>query len=205
MTQLMAAEFLKLRQRMMTWLLALVLVGLIVLIYSVLWSISGRVTTFGNEHQFTAQELRRALFLQTAVPFSLAVVGSLGIILAAILAAGAAGSEYSWGTVRLMATASKSRLQFITAKLVVVAGLVAVGALLAVIAALVYSSVITFSSGGSSFGFVTPTYVRDQLASYGRTLSWRRTYHWPSRRRSSGVPPLRAWGRPSVWPSWSLS
>jgi ABC-2 type transport system permease protein len=170
MTRLMEAEFFKLRQRMMTWILALLLVGLIVLIYSVLWSISGRVTTFGNEHQFTAEELRRALFLQTSVPFSLTVVSSFGLILAAVLAAGAAGSEYSWGTVRLMATASKGRLQTMAAKLIVVSGLVAAGALLAVIAAVIYSSIITFSSGGSSLDFVTLTYVRDQFASYGRTL-----------------------------------
>jgi len=170
MTRLMVVELFKLRRRMMTWILALLLVGLIVLIYSVLWSISGRVTTFGNEHQFTAEELRRALFLQTSAPFSLAVVGSFGIILAAVLAAGAAGSEYSWGTVRLMATAARGRVQLMAAKLIVVCGLVAVGALLAVIAAVAYSAVITLTNGGSSLGFVTPAYLRDQLESYGRTL-----------------------------------
>jgi len=170
MTRLIAAEFFKLRQRMMTWTLALVLVGLIVLIYSVLWSVSGRVTTFGSEQQFTAEDLRRALFLQTSVPFSLAVVGSFGIILGAILAAGAAGSEYAWGTVRLVATASRGRLQTIAAKLIVVFGLVAAGALLAVIVAVIYSSIITFSSGGSSLSFVTPTYLSDQFEAYGRTL-----------------------------------
>ena len=110
MMTLIAVEFFKLRKRTMTWTLALLLVGLIVLIYSVLWSISGRVTTFGNEGQFTGEQLRRALFLQTSVPFSLTIVSSFGIILAAILAAGAAGSEYAWGTVRLMATGSSGRL-----------------------------------------------------------------------------------------------
>jgi ABC-2 type transport system permease protein len=169
-TRLIAVEFFKLRKRMMTWIVALLLVGLVVLLYSVLWSVSGRVTTFGPENQFTGEELRRALFLQTSVPFSLSIVSSFGIILAAVLAAGAAGSEYSWGTVRLMAMTSSGRLRFITAKLVVVLGLVAAGALLAVLVGLVYSSLITFTNGGANLDFITPTFVREQFETYGRTV-----------------------------------
>ena len=40
--RLMAGEFFKLRKRMMTWILAALIVGLIVLLYSILWSVSGR-------------------------------------------------------------------------------------------------------------------------------------------------------------------
>jgi ABC-2 type transport system permease protein len=87
-----------------------------------------------------------------------------------ILAAGAVGSEYSWGTVRLMATAASGRVRLIAAKLLVVCGLVAAGALLAVAVGLIYSSVITVTNGGSDFGFVTPGFIRDQAESFGRTL-----------------------------------
>jgi len=170
MTQLIAVEFFKLRKRMMTWVVALLLVGLVVLLYSILWSVSGRVTTFGHDARFTGEELRRALFLQTSVPFSLSIVGSFGIILAVVLAAGAVGSEYSWGTVRLMATASRGRVQLMAAKLIVVCGLVIAGALLGVAVGLVYSSIITFTSGGSNFDFVTGAFIRDQLESCARTL-----------------------------------
>ncbi len=170
MIPLMQAEFFKLRKRMMTWVVALILVGLIVLLYSVLWSVSGRVTTFGSEHQFTGEQLRRALFLSGSVPFSLEIVGTFGVLLAVVLAAGAVGSEYSWGTVRLVATASSGRLRTMGAKLIVVFGLVAAGTVLAIATALIYSSVITFTSGGSDFDFVTGAFIRDQFEALGRTL-----------------------------------
>src|SRR5881409_2810678 len=144
MIPLLSVEFFKLRKRMVTWLVALILVGLVVLVYSVLWNISGRATTFGEDHRFTGEQLRNALFLRTSVPFALQMVGSFGIILAIVVAAGAVGSEYSWGTVRLMATASSGRLRYLTAKLVVVLAFVALGTLLAVATALIYSSIITF-------------------------------------------------------------
>lgn len=170
MKRLLAVELFKLRKRMMTWILALLLVGLVILMYSVLWSVSGRVTAFGENRQFTGEELRRALFLQTSVPFSLQVVASFGTILAMVLAAGAAGSEYSWGTVRLMATAASGRVRLIAAKLLVVCGLIAAGSLLAVAVGLAYSAIITVSNGGANFDFVTAGFVKDQAASYGRTL-----------------------------------
>ena len=170
MTRLLAVEFFKLRKRMMTWILAILMVGLVILLYSILWSVSGHVTTFGENAQFTGEDLRRALFLQTSVPFSLQVVASFGTIFAMILAAGAVGSEYSWGTVRLMATAASGRVRLMAAKLLVVGGLVAASALLAVAVGLIYSSIITVTNGGSDFSFVTPGFVRDQAESFGRTL-----------------------------------
>lgn len=170
MTRLMAVEFFKLRKRMMTWILAVLMVGLVILLYSVFWSVSGHVTTFGESAEFTGEDLRRALFLQASVPFSLQVVVSFGTIFAMILAAGAVGSEYSWGTVRLMATAASGRVRLIAAKLLVVCGLVAAGALLAVAVGLVYSSIITVTNGGSDFSFVTPGFIRDQVESFGRSL-----------------------------------
>lgn len=167
---LIAVEFFKLRKRMMTWILALVLVGLVILLYSVLWSVSGRATTFGENAQFTGQELRRALFLETSVPFSLQVVATFGTLLAVVLAAGAAGGEYSWGTIRLMMTATSGRLRFLTAQLVVVVALIAAGIVLAVAVGLAYSTVITYASGGADFDFVTGEFIREQLLSYLRTL-----------------------------------
>jgi ABC-2 type transport system permease protein len=169
-SRLMAVEFFKLRKRMMTWILAILMVGLVVLLYSIFWSVSGHVTTFGEQNEFTGEDLRRALFLQTSVPFSLQMVASFGTIFAMILAAGAVGSEYSWGTVRLMATAASGRVRLIAAKLLVVCGLVAAGALLAVVVGLIYSSIITVTNGGSDFTFVTPSFIGDQAESFGRTL-----------------------------------
>jgi ABC-type transport system involved in multi-copper enzyme maturation permease subunit len=168
--RLVGVEFFKLRKRFMTWVLAALLIGLVVLMYSVLWSVSGRIETFGEQQQFSGADLRRALFLEASVPFSLQIVSSFGTVLAVILAAGAVGSEYSWGTMRLIATASPGRLRLVTAKLFVVFVIVAVGALVAVVVGLAYSSIITIIDGGADFDFVTVTWARDQMASYGRTL-----------------------------------
>ena len=63
MDRLLAAEFYKLRKRMMTWVVAAIAVGLVVLLYTVLWSTSVRVAHFGENNQFTAIDLRQALFL----------------------------------------------------------------------------------------------------------------------------------------------
>jgi len=52
----------------------------------------------------------------------------------------------------------------------VVSGLVAAGALLAVAVGVAYSSIITLTNGGSSFDFVTATFVQDQMEAYGRTI-----------------------------------
>ncbi len=170
MDRLIAAEFFKLRKRMMTWVLAAIMVGLVVLLYSVLWSTSVRVSTFGERHGFTGLDLRRALFLPAAVPYGLQIVGSFGAILSMILAAGSIGSEYAWGTVRVAATASSGRMRMLAAKLIVIFGMVAVGTLLAVAVAVLYSFIIAVHYNNASADFVTATFVRDQLAAYGRTL-----------------------------------
>jgi ABC-2 type transport system permease protein len=170
MMPLIATEFFKLRKRMMTWVVALILVGLVVLLYTVLWNASSRVQHFGEGRQFTGIDLRQALFLPGAVPYGLQVVGTFGAILAIILAAGSIGSEYAWGTVRLMATVSSGRMKLILAKLVVVFGLTAAGTLLAVAAALIYSLIIALYYGEASGSFLTATFVGDQLSAYGRAL-----------------------------------
>lgn len=170
MMPLIAAEFFKLRKRMMTWVLALILVALVVLLYSVLWSASSRANHFGENERFTGLDLRQALFLPGAVPYGLQIVGSFGAILAMIIAAGSIGSEYAWGTVRLMATVSSGRMRLIAAKLIVVFGFTAAATLLAVATALTYSLVIALYYGDASASFLTTTFVRDQLGAYGRTL-----------------------------------
>src|SRR3954464_6779454 len=112
MLRLMGVEFFKLRKRMMTWAVALVLVGLVILLYTILWDASGEATKVINR-RFTGEDLRRLLFTQYSVPFSLQVVGFFGIVLSVIFAAGAAGGEYAWGTVRLMATSANGRMRLL--------------------------------------------------------------------------------------------
>jgi ABC-2 type transport system permease protein len=167
MGRLMAVEFFKLRKRMMTWAVALVLVGLVILLYTVLWDASGEATKVINR-RFTGEDLRRLLFTQYSVPFSLQVVGFFGIVLSVIFAAGAAGGEYAWGTVRLMATSANGRMRLLASKLIVVCLMVVLGSLLAVIVGLFCSFVITESSGGTDYSFVNMDFIRSQLMAFGR-------------------------------------
>jgi ABC-2 type transport system permease protein len=170
MNRLVHVEYFKLRKRMMTWVLALLMVAIVVLLYSILWSTSSRVAHFGESNQFTGLDLRQALYLPSAVPYALQIVSTFGATLAMIIAAGDIGSEYAWGTVRLMATASSGRLRLISAKLLVVFGFTAAGVLVAMAAALACSTVVTLYYGHASASFLTGAYVRDQFASYARTL-----------------------------------
>ena len=171
MDRLLHVELFKLRKRMMTWVLLAVLIALVALLYVILWNVSGEATArLDFNRRFTPADLRRVLFVQYSVPFSLQLVGNFGLVLAVIFAAGAAGSEYTWGTVRLMATSASGRVRLIGAKLIVVSVLVAVGALIAVAVGLFCSWLITTTSGGSDYGFLTQSFIKDQLEAYGRTL-----------------------------------
>src|SRR3954466_12269840 len=159
MSRLINAEFFKMRKRLMTWVCALVLVGLILLLYWVLWDASGEATKRLGNSRFFQQDLRRVLYLQYSVPFSLQVVGFFGAVLAVVFAAGAAGGEYGWGTVRLMATSAPGRVKLLLAKLIVVTAMTFAGAAVAVIVGLVISGLITWSSGGANWDFVTTHFV----------------------------------------------
>jgi ABC-type transport system involved in multi-copper enzyme maturation permease subunit len=171
LNRLIDVEFFKLRKRMMTWVCALVLVGMIILLYSVLWNVSGEATRrFGFGGRFSAEDLRRTLFIQYSVPFSLQVVGYFGAILAVVFSAGAAGGEYGWGTVRLMATSAPGRIKLIVAKMVVVSIMTLAGAAIAVIVGLSYSGLITWSSGGADLDFLTWQFLYDQALAYVRTV-----------------------------------
>ena len=171
MSRLIDVEFFKLRKRMLTWVCALVLVGMVILLYSVLWNVSGEATRrFGFGGRFSAEDLRRTLFLQYSVPFSLQVVGYFGAILAVVFAAGAAGGEYGWGTVRLMATSAPGRIKLLVAKMFVVSMMTLLGAAIAVLVGLSFSGFITWSSGGTNWDFLTWTFVRDQGIAYLRTV-----------------------------------
>ena len=168
---LFLAEFFKIRKRTMTWVLALLLVGIVVLLYSILWSVSGQGSTFGDRgHHFTADELRQALFVQSSVPFSLQLVSTFGTLFAVILVAGAVASEYSWGTVRNATTIARSRLRLLGARLAVICVLVAAGTLLATLVGLTYGTVIMLTTGGADYSFLSATFVLHQVMSYWRTL-----------------------------------
>ena len=141
------------------------------LLYSVMWSMSAGPAAFSRAGGGLRMRISGGRSSsRPVVPFALQIIATFGTLLAVVLAAGAAGSEYAWGTVRLMATASSGRLRLITSPLIVVFLMVALIALMAIIVALAYSAIITTANGGSDFSFVTPGFVKEQMFAFGRTL-----------------------------------
>ncbi|MFN8480559.1 MAG: ABC transporter permease subunit [Kouleothrix sp.] len=164
MLNLIRAEWFRLARRPLVWvLLALLLVLFVVL----------RLTEFMvvalYDGIFTQGEARLALLseaqvqqfrLQLTLPgifgAALGHVNSVGGLLAIVLAAGALGSEYSWGTLRAQLARQPNRARFLLAKLATV-----VLALIAGIAlVLALAAVLGLALGGvlgvrGSFGLAT--------------------------------------------------
>ena len=101
MTRLIGAELLKLRKRGMTWILLGILIGIMVLFYTLVFAFSQR--TFPGATPAETATLPQLLGLPMAIPFALLWSASLGALLSAILSASTTGSEYNWRTIRLAA------------------------------------------------------------------------------------------------------
>lgn len=176
--RLLDVEVFKLRQRRMTWLLLAILLGLIVIVYLLLWAVTETLTeqattpTQGNG-LFTPPSLsdvRDAIFLQQAVPFGLQITQGAGTFLSVILASSLIGAEYGWTTIRPYLTAVPTRWQYLASKLAALVVLIVLGTAAGMATALVTSSLITFIGGDPDFGFIDGPYILESLASYGRTL-----------------------------------
>ncbi len=126
MLNLIRAEWFKLTRRPMAWALLVVLLALLVLV---------RATEFMalalHDGLFAGGEARMALLpedqvaqfrLQLAFPgifgAVLSHINSVGGICAIVLAAGAIGSEYSWGTLRTQLARQPSRTRYLAAKII---------------------------------------------------------------------------------------
>ncbi len=103
MLNLMRAEWLKLTKRPMTWILLAIFLGLLViqlLSQFAIAHLSELLAIGGDQASAGAQleEWRRRTVFPGLFGSVFGHINSLGGILAVILAAGAMGSEYSWGT-----------------------------------------------------------------------------------------------------------
>ncbi len=108
---LVRMELLKLLKRPMTWIMFLLLVGLIGF---------GTVVSALNLNSVSAETkeyLLHNLTLPGIIPHTGNLLTVFGTIFIAILAASAIGSEYSWGTLRSLLTTGITRNRFLLAKL----------------------------------------------------------------------------------------
>lgn len=135
--RLFAAEWLKLRKRPLAWALLAIFLGLLVL-YLGLWALvialqEGALTrgTVRFEVLSAAQaaQIKRQLSFPGVFGTVLGQLNSVGGILAVILAGGALGSDFGWGTLRILLIRAPSRGGYLLAKLLAVMLAVLCGAL----------------------------------------------------------------------------
>jgi ABC-type transport system involved in multi-copper enzyme maturation permease subunit len=153
----------------MTRVLLFVLVGIMILLYLLLFAISELIIPADLTQE--TGTVRNLLGLPVALPFALSMLSSFGTILAIILIASSVGTEYSWRTIRTMLTASESRFKLLSAKLVAAGILILIG-MLAGLATGFLMSLITTGIGGYAFdfSFATSEYLWDQFAQFWRTF-----------------------------------
>jgi len=153
----------------MTRVLLFVLVGIMILLYLLLFAISEFVIPADLPQE--SGTMRNLLGLPVAVPFALSTLSSFGTILAVILIASSVGTEYSWRTIRTMLTASESRFKLLSAKLVA-AGILILTGMLAGLTTGFLMSLITTAIGGYAFdfSFATSGYLWDQFVQFWRTF-----------------------------------
>lgn len=135
---LIAAEWLKLTRRPLIWVLLAIFLGLLLLQFATQFVFASLVSRGGDGRAVSAQvaEYQRRTALPGVIGMALGHVNGLGGIFAVILAAGALGSEYSWGTLRTMLARRPERSAFLLAKLAAIMLLLLAATLLTVAIAL---------------------------------------------------------------------
>ncbi len=169
MTRLIGAELYKLRKRLMTKVLLIVLVGIMIILYLLLLAVS-KVAIPAHGPAETA-EIQNLLGLPVAIPFALSLLSSLGSVLAVILMASSVGNEYNWRTIRTVLICSESRFKLLGAKLISTGILVLIGLAVGVATGFIMS-LITTAMGGYSFdlSFATGGYLWEQFLQFWRTF-----------------------------------
>ena len=151
---LIMVELRKLIRRPMTWILILILLGIILFVYGSLIA-----TILGPDvGDLDKDALREVLVLPDGTFFGATIVQQVGTVVLIVLAAATIGSEFSWATFRSMLFMGASRLRLLIAKLIalllVALALVGTGLVFAVGAALASEAIVglppdaaTWSSG----------------------------------------------------------
>lgn len=163
---LIAAEWLMLRRRPLAWILLAIFLGLM-LFYLVTWALvialhegtlSGGTTRLEVLGSAQIAEIKRQLSIPGIFGTVLGQVNSTGGICAIILAAGFLGSDYSWGTLRMLLTRAPQRGIYLCAKLITLL----FGLLVAILIALLLGTVVAVACS-AALGIPSILTARDML------------------------------------------
>ncbi len=138
MLNLIRAEWLKLTKRPLSWVLLAIFLGLLVLQLLVQFVIAylSELMSLGSSAAPLGPQLegwRRRTVFPGLFGSIFSHINSLGGIFAVILAAGAMGSEYSWGTLRTQIARHPGRRRYLIAKLITLLALLVAAMVLALL------------------------------------------------------------------------
>lgn len=144
-------ELFKLRRRPATWVLGLILVGLLVLGYILIWHfISNPPRGARFERGFDKAVALRSVYPESFIRTGFSTVGSLGGALCMLLGVLATGSEYGWGTLKTLLIQGPGRVEIYAGKLVALALVVLIFVLVMLGVAAGISAVLVHVDGKTS-------------------------------------------------------
>lgn len=136
MTSLLAAEWLKMRKRWMVRIIILIMLAIIALVF---WGIGTRSTDRIN------------LIMPRGWLVALSLAAGFAPFIWPVLGGNWAGSEYGWGTVRMILSRRPDRIQWTAAALIMLVLVSGVGIVLAMILGSVAGSIVALLTGNPIF------------------------------------------------------
>jgi ABC-type transport system involved in multi-copper enzyme maturation permease subunit len=171
MNRLITTELFKLRKRSLTWILLYILIGIMVVLYLILYAVSRVSLPSFDGNGPPIGSITNLLGLPTAIPFAFSMLTFFGAVLAVILMASSVGNEFNWRTIRIALISSEGRLKFLSAKLLSVLVLVIIGMIIGVATGFAMSMITTAIGGYDfDFSFATASYGWDQFLQFWRTV-----------------------------------
>ena len=155
---LIAMESMKLVYRPVIWVTLALLTG-----GSSLIILMAYLSTRASNLDATSQAARLQTFIMPhGLMESFAIVSRLNGILLVVVAAALIGSEFSWGTIKVMVSSGASRSKLFFAKLITLLSVVVIFLTIGVIAGSVTSVIVTISSGNTlTLGIVNWAWLAD--------------------------------------------
>jgi ABC-2 type transport system permease protein len=143
MINLIRAEWLKLSRRPLSWILLILFLVLLVAQILTQFALTLGMPVRSGIVSAQFEEWRRGVLFPGIFATALSHVNGLGGIFAVIFAAGAIGSEYSWGTLRTHLARNPARDRYLLAKLTTIMLMLATATLLATLLAVLLSAVLS--------------------------------------------------------------
>jgi len=137
MTALLRSELFRLTHRMMPRVMLLLMAALVVGAYVLLWSASGSLS------ETELAEEKDHMRLANAPKYGMDIAYQVGFLVTVILASSSIATEYGWGTVRTVLARTGSRSAFLLAKLSAIALFIGCSALVGALSVFIASSIVT--------------------------------------------------------------